>query len=186
MNLEFALKQAGFNLATDLTINYDVQFDLITASFEGGIGDYCTMFEPGASQYEANGKGYIVASVGEAAGVVPYTCFMSTKNYLDANKDKVAKFMKAIIKGIDFVMNNTDETVATALAPSFSSTDYALLVKSVASYKSIDAYMSSPIMTKADYDHMIDILIASGSLEKRVAFNEIIDNSIAEMVLADQ
>lgn len=186
MNLEYALKQNGYTLGTDLIINYDVQFDLITAAFEGGTGDYCTMFEPGASQYEAKGKGYIVASVGKEAGDIPYTCYMATKNYIEKNTEKITKFMKAIIKGIEFVINSTSEEVATAIAPSFPTTDYSLLVKAVKSYKDIDAYMTSPVMTRNNYEHMIDILIASGSLETRVAFEDIIDNSIVEGILKNK
>lgn len=184
MNLEHALKKNGFTLGTNVTVNYDVQFDLITAAFEGGTGDYCTMFEPGASQYEASGKGYIVASVGEEAGEIPYTCYMATKSYIDDNTEKVAKFMTAIIKGIEFVTNSTSEEVATALIPSFPSTDYSLLVKAVTSYKAIDAYMTSPVMTEANFEHMIDILIESGSLETRVDYEDIIDNKIVEGILA--
>lgn len=186
MNLEYALKQNNYIIGTDVIVNYDIQFDLITAAFEGGTGDYCTMFEPVASQYEASGKGYIIASVGEEAGEVPYTCFMATKTYIEENSENVTKFMTAIIKGIDFVTNSTSEEVATALVASFPTTDYSLLVKAVTSYKAIDAYMTSPVMTEENYNHMIDILIASGSLETRVAFSDIIDNSIVEKILEDK
>jgi hypothetical protein len=56
----------------------------------------------------------------------------------------------------------------------------------VTSYKAIDAYMTSPVMTKENYEHMIDILMESGSLEKRVAFEDIIDNKIVEGILASK
>jgi NitT/TauT family transport system substrate-binding protein len=141
------------------------------------------MFEPVASQYEANGKGYIITSVGTEAGEIPYTCFMATKSYIENNSEKVTKFMTAIIKGIEYVTTHTAEEVAAAIAPSFPTTDRELLVKSVASYKAIDAYMTTPVMTEENFEHMIDILIESGSLENRVAFAEIIDNSIVERIL---
>jgi NitT/TauT family transport system substrate-binding protein len=186
MNLEFALKQNGYTIGTDVIINYDIQFSLITAAFEGGSGDYCTMFEPSASQYEENGKGYIITSIGMEAGEVPYTCFMATKDYIENNEEKVTNFMTAIIKGVDFVTNSTDEEVATALQASFPTTTYELLVKSVANYKAIDAYMTSPVMTQASYDQMMDILLASGTLDARVPFDEIIDNSIVEGILENK
>ncbi len=186
MSLEHALRKNGVDIKNDLTLRYDIEFNLITAAFEGGTGEYCTMFEPLASQYEKNNKGYIIASVGEEAGNIPYTCFMATKSYIDKNKDKVTKFMSAIIKGIDYVINSSSEDVATALMPSFPSTDKELLIQSVDRYKAIDAYMTSPVMSKDDYEHMIDILIESGSLEKRVAFKDIIDNKIVEGILASK
>lgn len=186
MSLEHALNKNNLVVGTDLTLNYDVQFDLITAAFEGGTGDYCTMFEPNASQYEALGKGYIVASVGKEAGDIPYTCFMATKEYIAANPEKITGFMKAVIKGIDFVINGNPDEIAEALKPSFPTTDDALLKKSVESYKAINAYMTDPVMTKESFEHMLDILEESGSITQRIAFSDIIDNSIAEKILAEK
>ncbi len=186
MSLEHALNKNNLVAGTDLTLNYDVQFDLITAAFEGGTGDYCTMFEPNASQYEALGKGYIVASVGKEAGEIPYTCFMATKEYIAANPEKITGFMKAVIKGIDFVINGNPDKIAEALRPSFPTTDNALLKKSVESYKAINAYMNDPIMTEEAFEHMLDILEESGSITQRIAFSDVIDNSIAEKILAEK
>lgn len=186
MSLEHALNKNNLVVGQDLKLNYDVQFDLITAAFEGGTGDYCTMFEPNASQYEALGKGYIVASVGKEAGDIPYTCFMATKEYIAANPEKITGFMKAVIKGIDFVINGNPDEIAEALKPSFQTTDDALLKKSVESYKAINAYMTDPVMTKESFEHMLDILEESGSITQRIAFSDIIDNSIAEKILAEK
>ena len=60
MTFEYVIEELGVNAS----LNYDVDFNYMTAAFESGIADYCTMFEPTASDYEAEGKGYIVASVG--------------------------------------------------------------------------------------------------------------------------
>ena len=49
MALEYAIKKAGLVDGKDYTLNFDVQFDLIGPAFDGGTGDYCTMFEPAAS-----------------------------------------------------------------------------------------------------------------------------------------
>ena len=67
MTFEYILKEHQLT-PEDYTLNFDVAFNLMTSAFEGGVADYCTMFEPGASEYQAAGKGYIVASVGEAGG----------------------------------------------------------------------------------------------------------------------
>lgn len=186
MSLEHALRVNGMTIGTDVNLNYDVQFDLITAAFEGGTGDYCTMFEPNASQYEQQGKGHIIASIGKAAGDIPYTCFMATKEYISANPDKVANFMKAIIKAIDFVTESDDGEVADAISASFPTTDRDMLIKAVRNYKDINAFMTNPVMTEANFNNMLDILEESGSIDSRVKFSDIIDNSIIEKILAEK
>ena len=185
MSLEHALLKNGLKKGVDLTLNYDVQFDLITAAFEGGTGDYCTMFEPAASQYEQAGKGYILAGVGEEAGDIPYTCFAATKKYLDGHREKLTDFMRAINKGIRFVLDSDPEKVADALQVSFPTTDRNLLIKSVQSYKKIDAYAADPMMKEESFDRMLTILMEAGSIDKKVEFSDIIDNSIAKKVLSE-
>ncbi len=178
MCLEEATKLAGLDKTTDFVLNYDVQFDLITSAFEGGTGDYCTMFEPAASQYEKAGKGYIVASVGAATPEMPYTCFAATKSYIRDNKETVKGFMRAVMRGIDYVMTAEDADLVEALRPSFAGVDDDIIAKSVNSYKNIDAYMTSPVMSDKAFNNLINLLIDSGTLSKSVAFSDIVDNSI--------
>lgn len=186
MTLEYALYQNGLVDGRDVTINYDIQFDLITAAFESGTGDMCTMFEPVASTYASEGKGYILASVGAAAGEVPYTCFMATKSYLTENRDTVLKFMRAIIRGIDFVTENDSMTIAAAVRDSFPDTPDELNAKAIDAYKTIDAYKLTPVMEREDYEKFLEILRFAGTLDSDVAFEDIIDNSIANELLAEK
>ena len=67
MTLEYVLKQNGINPQTDLTLDDSIKFDLMAGAFTGGSAEYVTLFEPTASMTQDAGKGYIVASVGEAS-----------------------------------------------------------------------------------------------------------------------
>lgn len=183
MCLEYALYKNGLVKGQNVTINYDVQFNLITAAFEGGTGDYCTMFEPGASSYQEAGKGYNLASVGAEAGNMPYTCFMATRSYITENTEKVTAFMRAIIRGIDYVTNSADADIADALAPSFPDTSREILISSVASYKAIGAYKTTPVMSEEEFDNLLDVLLFAGTITERIPYTAVIDNSIAESLL---
>lgn len=180
MSLEYALKQAGYDLTKDVKINYDVQFDLITAAFESGVGDYCTMFEPGASAYENAKKGYVLASIGEHSGRIPYTCFCATQKYLSENAETIKKFTAALDKAVKFVNEKSAEEIAEAVAPSFAGTDKSLLVKAIDNYKKIGAYVSKMSIEKEDFDRLQDIIISSGVYEEKADFYKIVDNSYVE------
>lgn len=183
MCLEYAVAKNGLTDGTDLTINYDVQFDLITAAFESGIGDYCTMFEPAASQYEQSGKGYIVSSVGKEVGNIAYTCFMATEKYISGNRDKVIRFTKALLKGIKYCHEESAEKVAEAVQGSFSTTDPALLKKAVQSYKDIDAWTTVPYMTEESFDGLQDVLLRAGTIQSKVSYGDVVDNGILDEIL---
>jgi len=76
MTLLYVLEQHGLTPGVDVEVLDGVQFNLIGGAFEGGMGDYVSLFEPTASMYELEGKGHIVANVGEASGEIPYTTYM--------------------------------------------------------------------------------------------------------------
>lgn len=182
MALEYALKKNNLIDKNNITINYDVQYDLMTSAFDSGTADFCTMFEPAASNFVKAGKGYIVASVGAEAGDMPFTAFMATKSYIANNKEKITKFMKAIKKGMDFVKNNSASVIADSVAKSFDGTDKETLISAIESYKNINAYMDTPVMKKQDFDRLQDVIIEAGVMNKKASFEHVVDNTIAESV----
>lgn len=182
MCLEYAIYQNGLIDGTDVFINYDVQFDLITAAFESGVGDYCTMFEPAASQYRSEGKGYIVSSVGAEVGNVAYTCFMATEKYISGNKDKVLLFMKSIVKAMDFCNEASNKEIAQAVAPSFATTDVNLLEKAIESYRSIDAWAKKAYMTEESFSHLQNVLLRAGTIKEKVAYSEVVYNDVLDEI----
>jgi len=177
MSLEYALKKNGYTDGRNMTINYDVQYDLISAAFEGGTGDYCTMFEPAATNFELAGKGHIVASVGAEAGTIPYTCFCCEQTYLMQNKDRVTRFLKAVFKGVKYVSEHSPEEIAEAAAPSFADTSKSVLTSAIANYKKIGAYVDSMELKKEDFEHLQDIIIEAGVMTKRANYQDLVDNS---------
>lgn len=185
MALEYALKENGLINGDGITINYDVQFDMIIPAFESGSGDYCTMFEPAASNFVASGKGYILGSVGEFAGNMPFTAFMAMQDYMRENPDKIEKFLRAIVKGMKFLEENTAEESAKVLEPSFNGTSVELLAKAIDAYKKIGAYSTSPIMNVDEFNHLQDVIIYAGVINSAVPYGDMVDNSYAERVLAE-
>ena len=170
MTFEYALKEQGVNA----TLNYDVAFNMMTAAFESGVADYCTMFEPVASEYEAAGKGFIVASVGQQSGEVPYTCFMAKRSYIDANPEIIDGFLRAVTKAIKYVNETPSDEAAQKLAPYFDGTSVQSLEISLESYKAIDAWVTNMAMEESALDRLQDIIESAGELERRVNFDDIV------------
>ena len=185
MTLEYVMNQAGVDTSGP---NFDttVQFDVMVGAFEGNNAcDYCTMFEPTASEFQAAGKGYIVASVGEASGFVPYTAFSAKKSYIADNKDTVTDFLRAVIRGYNFMKENDSETVAKSLEKSFAGTTLTSIAAAVENYLKIDAWCHSPVMKEEDFNLLQDIMTNAGNLSGRADFSLAVDNSIADIVAAE-
>lgn len=119
MTFEWALKQNGIDPKKDLEIDTSIAFPAMSGAFISGIGDYVTLFEPNALQLEKEGLGYVVASVGEYGGVVPYTAYNSKKSYIENNPDIIEGFSKGIQRGLDYVHSHSDEEVAQTILDYF-------------------------------------------------------------------
>ena len=185
MSLQYALEKNGYDIENDLNFDLSVAFNNTVGAFEGGLGDYVTMFEPTASEFVAAGKGYIVASVGEESGEVPFTCFMANQSYLKNNSAKVEKFLKCIVRAYNFIMEEDVETVIDSLLPSFNGSSRQSLKYAIESYKKIDAWNSEPIMKESAFNRLQDVMVGAGELktENRVKFTDAVDNTYAQNVM---
>ncbi len=176
MVFEYTLKNLGINA----TLNYDVAFNMMTSAFESGIADYCTMFEPSASDYELAQKGYVVASVGEQSGEIPYTCFSAKQSYIEKNTDKIEGLLRAVTKAVKYVLETDSGEVAKYLAPYFDGTSVQSIKTSLESYKAIDAWVTNMAMKESAFNTLQDVIENAGELERRVAFSDVIDTQYAQ------
>ena len=183
MTLEYVLRKNGLEPGVDVTVDTSIQFDLMGGAFEGGVGDYVTLFEPTASMFEKEGKGYILAAVGQESGEVPFTAFQTTKSYIKENPDIIRRFLKAIYRGQQWVQKASDKELAEAIVDFFPDTSIEALMMVAKSYREIDAWMDTPIMKKEAFDRLQEIIIQAGVLTEKVDFENVVDNSFAEEVV---
>ncbi len=181
MTFQYVLKQLNVN--ANLVTNID--FNLMTAAFEGGTADYCTMFEPVASEYQKAGKGFIVGSVGQQAGEIPYTCFMAKSSYINKNPEKIEGLLRGITKAIKYLKQTDSATVAKLLVKYFDGTSEESLKTSVESYAKIDAWVDNMAMKESAFNNLQDIIESAGELKQRVSFDSVILTETAQKVYGE-
>lgn len=179
MTFEWILNQNGIK-TEDLTFDTSIAFASMSGAFIGGTGDYVSLFEPTASDIENNGYGYIVASLGELGGNVPYTTFNAKKSYIKENKDTIQKFVNAINKGLNYVHNNSSDKVAKTIQDYFPDVSYNDLTQIVQNYMDIDSWYDSTLIEEKDFEHIQDIIENANELEKRVEFKTLFDTSFSK------
>lgn len=183
MAFRYALEKNGLDPDTDAYMDNTIQFDMMTGAFLGGTGDYVTMFEPVASSIQMEGKGYIVASVGAAAGEMPYTAYFAKKSYIANNSDLIQRFTNAVVKGQQWVKEHTPEEIAECVSSFFADTDTTLLASAVKSYKDIGAFAETPVMTEEGFNRLQEVIEDAGELDKRAPFDKLINNTFAEKAM---
>ena len=108
LNFENALRNNNINIS-DVNINTTVDFASLSGAFIAGTGDYVNLFEPNATTIEKMGYGYVVASVGELSGEMPYTAFNARSSFINNNESLVKNFAKSINEGLKFVNENIEK-----------------------------------------------------------------------------
>ncbi|WP_291650370.1 ABC transporter substrate-binding protein [Clostridium sp.] len=182
MAFEYVLKQNGLDPKTDVNMVTNIDFTATSGAFKAGTGEYVTLFEPTASMIEKEGSGKIIASIGEAVGDLPYTCFFTTKSYMDKNPEILQKFTNAIYKGQQWVEAHSDEEIADSIISFFPGTDKDIIVSVMKNYKEINAIATKPSIEEEDLTRLMDVIESyDGSLlPDRPSFEKIVNNSFAE------
>ena len=183
MTFEYVLKQNGINPSADLVLDDSIKFDLMAGAFAGGEAEYVTLFEPTASMTEAAGVGYIVASVGEESGDIPYTAYFAKKSYIDNNPTIIQGFTNAIYEGEVWVKEHTAKEIAEKIQKFFPDTDLNMLEQSIQRYKDIDAWNQTPVLEKEAFNRLQTVMKEAGELSKEAPYEVIVNNEFAKKAI---
>lgn len=174
MTFEWGLRQNGIDPQKDLTIDTSVAFPAMEGAFIGGDADFVTLFEPNATNVEKQGLGYIVGYVGSWGGEVPYTAYNAKKSYIEKNPDVIKGFTRAIDKGLKYVKETDSSVVAKDIYEFFPELSLNDLTTIIERYKTNDAWADSTKISKEDFDHLQEIIISAGELEKKAPYDKLI------------
>ncbi len=174
MTFEWALRQNGIDPKKDLDIDTSVAFAAMEGAFIGGNGDFVTLFEPNATSVEKNGLGYVVAYVGELGGSVPYTAYNARRSYIEENSDIIEKFTRAINRGLEYVEMHEAKDIAKVVIDYFPNTSLNDMEIIVNRYKSGDAWKKNIKINEEEWEHIQEIIKASGELKETVPYDKLI------------
>lgn len=182
MTFEWVCNSHQLYNGLNVTLDTSTAFNMMVPVFESTDAEFCTMFEPTASEYVNAGKGYNMGSVGEYSGEIPYTCFMAQPTYLKENEKMIQNFLKAIKKAYDFIKNSPSSAVAQSLQPSFETTSLESLALAVESYLAIDAWKEDLIMTEDSYIRLLSVMTNAGQITTNTSFSSVVDNYYAKSI----
>ena len=182
MALEYVLRNHGLIPGKDVKLITNLAFTATSGAFISGTGDYAALFEPTPSMMQKDKTAYIVTSVGTASGEIPYTCFFTTKSYMDNNPEIVQKFTNALYKGQLYVDSTASKDVAAAILDFFPGTDIDLLTTVVERYKAEDAWAKNPILAENQISNLENVIQSyqADLLPTRPPYEKIVTTKFAD------
>lgn len=182
MILQYVLNNKGYVNGENITMDYSIEFGALGPAFTAGTGDFVPLFEPAASTLVKEGKGYIVSAIGMDSGEIPYTCYTATPKYLREHPENVEKFLRAVWKGTEYAMTHSAEDIAKLVEKHFVGTPLDMLTAAVKNYQDFDVWTDTPVTNKAAFERIQDIMENAGELSRRVGYDVIVDNTVAEKI----
>lgn len=179
MVMEYVLRKNGIDPARDVEMIQNIQFAATAGAFKSGTGDFIQLFEPTVSVLEKEGVGYEVASFRVAGGVVPYTVYHARADYLKHKPALLQRFTNAIYKGQIWVQNHSAEEIATAVRDFFPDIEPDILIRAMKRYQAQDTWSQNPILTKAAFNHLQQIIQEAGELSRIVPYEKLVDTNFA-------
>ena len=70
-----------------------------------------------------------------------------------------------------------------SMQDSFPDTDLALLEKAVESYRSIDAWNDTPVMTEESFNRLQSVMTEAGELTKIADYGQVVNNTYARKAI---
>ncbi len=173
MVFEYILSKNNID-KSELEIDQSIDFGSTAAAFSGGQGNFTIEFEPHATSLELKGDGYVIASLGEASGYVPYTSFSAKKSYIEKNPEIIQAFTNALQEGMDYCAEHNAKEIAKVISPQFPETELETLEIIVERYAAQNTWKTDPAFEKEAFDLLQNILMDAGELDKQLPYEELV------------
>jgi NitT/TauT family transport system substrate-binding protein len=176
--MQTVLRRHGVDPAR-VTFRRDLSTPHAIAAFKARQGDFIEHGPPVIDQLIADGTGHLVASMGEATGPVPFSSLMATPETLTKQRDVLIRFVRGLYRAQRWMAASTAQEIAAVVAPVFGDIEPAVRVAAIERYLRQSTWATDPVLTRAGYETLQEILLSAGFIKKPHPFESLIDTEIA-------
>lgn len=151
----------------------------IIVAVRDGRADVGVVFEWDASIAEASGLP-VVHGFADTVGPLLLTSVMVREDYLGTNADTVQRFCNALAGAMRLIREN-NATYVAAMTAEFPNLDEAVVASGCARLLATRGFVPlNPIITKAEWDAIVEHDTIAGTVRRAFSFEELVDNRFAE------
>ena len=162
-----------------VTFQRDVPVPEAVAAFTAGRADFLECGPPVVDRLVAEGAGHLVASMGDATGPVPFSSLMTSQERVRRDRGDLVHLVRALHRAQRWIAEAPADEIARVLAPTFEDIEPPLLARILQRYRAQHTWPDSPLLDRAGYERLQDILLDGGFIVHRHRFEDLVDTSIA-------
>ena len=167
---KYACHKRGLDFAAIKAIN--VPSDQMDQAFRAGQGEYIHQQGPAPQQLEHDGKGHVVASVGDAIGPVAFSSLAATRQWLTT--DTAKRFMRAYRKARAWLLATPADRVAEAEASFFPEIARPVLASTIGYYQKLGCWTPHVEITRPAFEVALDVFEHAKLITKRHRYEDVV------------
>ena len=180
--LQDDLRRAGIDPAS-LTRAPAASMAENAAALRAGRLDAVQLFQPYAEELIASGAGYVWYAAA-TRGLTAYTALVTRRAVLAARRKEMQAMTRAMYRTLRWIDTTPGETVADAVVDFFPAVPRAIRAAAITRYQALRLYAPDPILRREGFDRLQAAMLSGGALNRAVAFEACVDNTLAEQAVA--
>ena len=176
--MQTVLRRHGVDPAR-VTFRRDLSTPDAIAAFKARQGDFIEHGPPVIDKLIAEGTGHLVASMGGGSGPAAFRSPMARPETLTKQRDVLIRFVRGLYRAQRWMAASTAPEIAAVVAPVFADIDRAVRVAAMERYLRQSTWATDPVLTRAGYETLQEILLSAGFIKKPHPFESLIDTEIA-------
>ena len=154
------------------------------AALHAGSIDAVQLFQPNAEELIASGAGHVWYAAAER-GLTAYTVLVTRRPLLDKRRDELLAMTRAMTRTLRWMADTPGRDVARALAEYFPSVANHIFAAAIDRYRGLGLFAADPVLKRDGFDRLQAAMLSGGALDREIAFEDCVDNSLADQAVAD-
>jgi NitT/TauT family transport system substrate-binding protein len=154
------------------------------AALREGRLDAVQVFQPYAEDLLASGAGHLWYAAA-SRGLTAYTTLITRRSVLQQKRDELLGMVRGMYRTLRWVKATPGGEIARVLSGYFPDLPPAILAAAIDRYRALELYGPDPVTRRDGFDRLAAAMRSGGALKRDVAFEECVDNSLAEQVVGE-
>ncbi len=169
---------ASIRRVTDRTMAENV------AALRAGTVDAVQVFQPYAEDLLASGDGHLWYAAANR-GLTAYTTLVTRRGVLERKRDELLRMVRAMARTLRWIGATPGVEIQRALASYFPDVPAGIFAAAIDRYRALGLYGPDPVTRREGFDRLAAAMRSGGVLHRDIPFEECVDNSLAEQVVAE-
>lgn len=152
------------------------------AALRAGRVDAVQVFQPYAEELLQDG--FHLWNAAASRGLTAYTTLVTRRSLLAERRDEMAAMVRAMYRVQRWIAATPGDEIARAVASFFPDVPRSLFAAALDRYRALELYADDPRTRPEGFDRLLAAMRSGGALDREIAFEDIVDNTLAAEAIA--